>query len=150
MKHAICRNRIRIQIMKLNPIRKEKAAKKRVRGKRKSSENEGKKDYPKAWGQPGDDLWASDEGLRQIILENADLFGIRQLLVPDLGTQLPMTEASVSMVLALLAVAPVVALAVVELLLPIMAVLSKNFAGMEDEREASLEQNMRKKMTVAE
>jgi hypothetical protein len=31
-----------------------------------------------------------------------------------------------------------------------MAVLSKNFAGMEDEREASLEQNARKKMMVAE
>jgi hypothetical protein len=41
-------NRIRIQIMELNPIRKKKAAKKRVRGKRKSSEDESKKDYPKA------------------------------------------------------------------------------------------------------
>jgi hypothetical protein len=65
-------------------------------------------------------------------------------------TQLPTTEASVSAVLALLAVAPAAALAAVELLLPIMAALSKNFAGMKDEREASLEQNARKKMTVAE
>jgi hypothetical protein len=30
------------------------------------------------------------------------------------------------------------------------AVLSESFAGMEDEREASLEQNARKKMTAAE
>jgi hypothetical protein len=42
--------------MELNPIRKEKAAKKRVRGKQKSSEDKSKKDYPEAWGQPGDDL----------------------------------------------------------------------------------------------
>jgi hypothetical protein len=61
-------NRIGIQIMKLNPIRKEKAAKKRVRRKRKSSEGESKKDYPKAWGRPGDDLWTGGEGLRRIIL----------------------------------------------------------------------------------
>jgi hypothetical protein len=31
-----------------------------------------------------------------------------------------------------------------------MAALSRNFVGMEDEREASLEQNARKKMTAAE
>jgi hypothetical protein len=30
------------------------------------------------------------------------------------------------------------------------AALSKNFAGMEDEREASLEQHARKKMTAVE
>jgi hypothetical protein len=78
-------NRIRIQIMELNPIRKKKAAKKRVRGKRKSSEDGSKKDYPEAWGQPRDDLWTGDEGLHRIILENADLFGVRELLVSDLG-----------------------------------------------------------------
>jgi hypothetical protein len=70
-------NHIGIPIMELNPIRKEKVAKKRVRGKRKSSEDEGKKDYPEAWGRPGDDLWIGDEGLRRIILENADLLGVR-------------------------------------------------------------------------
>jgi hypothetical protein len=42
--------------MELNPIHKEKATKKRVRGKRKSSEDESKKDYPEALGRPGDDL----------------------------------------------------------------------------------------------
>jgi hypothetical protein len=65
-------------------------------------------------------------------------------------TQLPTTEASVSAVLALLAVAPATALAAVELLLPMVAALSKNFVGMEDEREASLERNTRRKMTAAE
>jgi hypothetical protein len=35
-------------VVELNPIRKEKATKKRVRGKRKPSEHEGKKKYPKA------------------------------------------------------------------------------------------------------
>jgi hypothetical protein len=78
-------NRIRIQIMELNPIRKEKAAKKRVRGKRKSSEDESEKDYSEARGRPGDDLWTGDEGLRQIILENANLFGVQHLLVSNLG-----------------------------------------------------------------
>jgi hypothetical protein len=56
-----------------------------VRGKQKSSEDEGKKDYPEAWERPVNDLWTSDEGLHRIILENADLLGVRQLLVPDLG-----------------------------------------------------------------
>jgi hypothetical protein len=78
-------NRIGIQIMELNPIRKEKAVKKRVRGKRKSPEDESKKDYPEAWGRPGDDLWTRGEGLRRIILQNADLLGARQLLVSDLS-----------------------------------------------------------------
>jgi hypothetical protein len=61
-------NNIGIQIMELNPIRKEKVAKKRVRGKRKSSEDDSKKDYPEAWGRSRDDLWTGGEGLRQIIL----------------------------------------------------------------------------------
>jgi hypothetical protein len=39
-------NRIGIQTMELNPIRKEKAAKKGVRRKRESSEDKGKEDYP--------------------------------------------------------------------------------------------------------
>jgi hypothetical protein len=61
--------------MELNPIRKEKATKKRVRGKQKPSEHEGKKIYPEAWRRPGDDLWTGDEGFHRIILENADLLG---------------------------------------------------------------------------
>jgi hypothetical protein len=63
---------------------------------------------------------------------------------------LPTTEVSAFAVLALLAVRPAAALAAVELLLPMAAALNKNFAGMEDEREASLEQNARKRMTAAE
>jgi hypothetical protein len=58
------------------PIRKEKAAKKGVRRKQESSEDEGKEDYLEAWRWPGDDLWTGDKGLCQIILENADLLGI--------------------------------------------------------------------------
>jgi hypothetical protein len=46
-------------------------------------------------------------------------------------TQLPTMEASVFVVLALLAAVPAAALAAVEPLLPIVAALSKNFAGME-------------------
>jgi hypothetical protein len=78
-------NRIGIQIMELNPICKEKTTKKRVRWKRHPSEHKGKKNYPEAWRPPGDDLWTGDERLRRIVLENADLLGVRQLLVPNLG-----------------------------------------------------------------
>jgi hypothetical protein len=63
-------------------------------------------------------------------------------------TQLPTTEASVSAVLAFLAVAA--APATVKLLLPMAAALSESFARMEDEREASLEQNAREKMMTAD
>jgi hypothetical protein len=71
--------------MKLNPIREKKAMKKRVRGKRQPSEHEGKKNYPEAWRRTGDDFRTDDERLRQIILENADLLGVGQFLVSNLG-----------------------------------------------------------------
>jgi hypothetical protein len=69
-------NHIGIHITKLNPIREKKAAKKRVRRKRESAENEGKEDYPEAWGRLGDDFLTGDERLHQIILEYADLLGV--------------------------------------------------------------------------
>jgi hypothetical protein len=62
--------------MKLNPIREEKAPKKRVWGKRQSSEYGGKKNYPETWRRPGDDLWTGGKRLRRIVLENADLLGV--------------------------------------------------------------------------
>jgi hypothetical protein len=65
-------NHVGIQIMELNPVRKEKAAKKRVRRKRKYPEEEGEKDYPEAWGRPGDDLRTGGEGFHQVILQNAN------------------------------------------------------------------------------
>jgi hypothetical protein len=144
-------NRIRIQIMELNPICEEKAAKKRVRGTRKSSEDEGEKDYPEAWGGRGmisGPAMRDSAGsfLRMLIFLVFDS-SLSPILV---WTQLPTTEVSVSAVLALLAVAPVAALVAVEPLLPMVVALNRNFGGMEDEREASLEQNARKKMTAAE
>jgi hypothetical protein len=57
---------------------------------------------------------------------------------------------SASVALAFFAAAPPVAPAIVELLLPMVAALSKNFAGMEGGRDASLEQNARKKMMAVE
>jgi hypothetical protein len=88
-------NRIAIQIMKLNPICEEKATKKRVWGKRQSSEHEGKKNYPKAWRRPRDDFWTGDKRLRRIVLENADLLGVRELLVPNLGLDLVADDGGV-------------------------------------------------------
>jgi hypothetical protein len=68
-------NCVGIQIMELNPVCKEKTTKKRVRRKRKSPEEEGKKDYPEAWGRPGDNLRTNGEGFRWVILQNANLLG---------------------------------------------------------------------------
>jgi hypothetical protein len=53
-------------------------------------------------------------------------------------------------VLAFFATAPPAAPAAVEFLLPITAMLSENFAGMGGARDASQEQNARKKMTAVE
>jgi hypothetical protein len=61
-------------------------------------------------------------------------------------TQFPTAGWSASVVLAFFAAAP----PVVEFLLPMTAVLSENFAGMGGGRDASQEQNARKKMTAAE
>jgi hypothetical protein len=144
-------NRIRIQIMELNPICEEKASKKRVRGTQKSSEDEGEKDYPEAWGSrwmiSGPAMRDSAGSFLRMLIFLAFDSSLSPILV---WTQLPTTEVSVSAVLALLAVAPVAALATVEPLLPMVVELNRNFGGMEDEREASLEQNARKKMTAAE
>jgi hypothetical protein len=61
--------------MELNPVRNEKAAKKGVRRKRKSPEEEGEKDYPEAWRRPRKDLRTGGEGFRWVILQNANLLG---------------------------------------------------------------------------
>jgi hypothetical protein len=59
-------------------------------------------------------------------------------------------EASVSVVLAFLAAAMAVAPAAVEPLLPIVAALDKNCAGMKIRRCVSQELSARKKKTAAE
>jgi hypothetical protein len=78
-------NRIGIQIVELNPIRKKKAVKKGMRRKRETSEDEGKEDYPEAWWRLGDYFRTGGEALRRIVLENADLLGVGQFLFPNLG-----------------------------------------------------------------
>jgi hypothetical protein len=65
-------------------------------------------------------------------------------------TQSPTAGGSASAVLAFFAAASPAAPVVVELLLPMTAVLNKNFTGMGGRRDASQEQSARKKMTVAE
>jgi hypothetical protein len=78
-------NGVGIQIVELNPVSKEKTSEERMRGKRKPSKEKSEKDYPKARRWPGYDFWTGGENLRQIILQEADLLGARQLLVADLG-----------------------------------------------------------------
>jgi hypothetical protein len=78
-------NGVGIQVMELNPIRKKKAAKERMKGKRESPEEECKENYPEACRWPGNDFWTSDENFRRIVLQETDLLGACQLLVSELG-----------------------------------------------------------------
>jgi hypothetical protein len=135
--------------MKLNPIRKEKATKKRVWGKRQPSEHEGKKNYPKAWRRPGDDIWTGDERLRQIILENADLLGVRQLLVPNLGLDPVADDGGVGVRgLGPLSSGAGGGAGRGRACLPHSGGAQQELYGNGDEREALLEQDARKKMTA--
>jgi hypothetical protein len=78
-------NSVGIQIMELNPVSKEETPEERMRRKRKPSKEKSEKNYPKSHRWTGYDFWASGENLRRIILQEADLLGVRQLLVTDLG-----------------------------------------------------------------
>jgi hypothetical protein len=74
-----------IQIVKLNPIRKEEPAEEWMRRKRKSTKKEGEEEYsePRRWS--GNDLWPGDVDLRRVVFEDADLGGILQVLLQELG-----------------------------------------------------------------
>jgi hypothetical protein len=61
-------NGVGIQVVELNPIRKQKVAKKRIKGKRESPEEECEENYPEACRWPGNDFWTGDEDFRQIVL----------------------------------------------------------------------------------
>jgi hypothetical protein len=50
------KNSVGIQIVKLNPIGKEKTSKERIRGKRKPPKEKCKKDYSEAHGWTGNNL----------------------------------------------------------------------------------------------
>jgi hypothetical protein len=78
-------NSVGIQIMELNPIRKEETPEERMRGKRKPLKEKSEKNYPEARRWPGYDFRAGGENLHRIILQEADLLGARQLSVADLG-----------------------------------------------------------------
>jgi hypothetical protein len=77
-----------IQIMKLNPVGKEKPAEERMRGKRKPSEKKSKEEYPEARGWPGNDFRSDDENFHRIILQDANFLGALQLLLQEFGLDL--------------------------------------------------------------
>jgi hypothetical protein len=92
-----------------------------------------------------------DEGLRRVILENADLLGVRQLFVPNLGLD-PITDDGGVGVRGL---GPLSGGAGSGACRGLASFAHDGSAQLElcgngDEREASLEQNARKKMTAAE
>jgi hypothetical protein len=70
-----------IQIMKLNPVRKEESAEEGMWRKRESSEKEGEEKYPEARGWSRNDFWASDENFRWVILQDANFLGALQFLL---------------------------------------------------------------------
>jgi hypothetical protein len=78
-------NSVGIQIVKLNPVGKEKTSKERMRGKQKSPKKKCKKDYPEARGWTGKDFRADGKSLRRIVLQDADLLGALQVLLLDVG-----------------------------------------------------------------
>jgi hypothetical protein len=78
-------NSVGIQIMDLNPVRKEETPEESMRRKQKPSKEKIKKNYPEARRWTGYDFWASSENLYQIILQEADFLGVHQLLVAALG-----------------------------------------------------------------
>jgi hypothetical protein len=58
-----------IQVMELNPICKQEAAKKRVEGERESSEKECEEKYPESWRWLGYDLRTSGKHFRWVVLQ---------------------------------------------------------------------------------
>jgi hypothetical protein len=74
-----------IQIVKLNPVRKEESAEEGMRRKRESSEKEGEEKYSEARGWSRNDFWPSNENFHWVILEDANFLGALQFLLQELG-----------------------------------------------------------------
>jgi hypothetical protein len=74
-----------IQIVDLNPVSKEELAEEQMRRKRKPSEEESEEDYPESRGRPRGDFWPSNVNFCWVILQDADLCGILQILFQKLG-----------------------------------------------------------------
>jgi hypothetical protein len=74
-----------IQIVELNLVSKKESTKERMRWKRKPSKVEGKEDYPESRGRPRDDFWPSDVNFCWVILQDAGLRGVLQILLQKLG-----------------------------------------------------------------
>jgi hypothetical protein len=70
-----------IQIVKLNPISKEEPEEEWMWGKRKSLEKEGEVKYLESRGWSRNDFWPGDVDFRRIILQDADLGGVLQVLL---------------------------------------------------------------------
>jgi hypothetical protein len=63
------KNGVGIQVVKLNPICKQKTTKERMRGKLESLEEECEENYPEARRRPGYDFWTGGENFRWIVLQ---------------------------------------------------------------------------------
>jgi hypothetical protein len=77
-----------IQIVKLNPVRKEESAEEGMRRKRESSEKEGEQKYSEARGWSRNDFWPNNENFHWVILEDANFLGALQFLLQELGLDL--------------------------------------------------------------
>jgi hypothetical protein len=85
---------------------------------------------PRILEGPGYDLRTGGANFRRVVLQQANLVGACQLPVTNLGLDpIPTLGGSASAVLIFFMATPPVAPAVVELLLPITAALSRNFTG---------------------
>jgi hypothetical protein len=71
--------------VELNPVSKKKPAEEWMRRKRKPSEKECEEEYLESRGWPRDNLWPGDADLCWVILQNAVLGGVLQILLQELG-----------------------------------------------------------------
>jgi hypothetical protein len=78
-------NSVGSQIVKLNPVGKEKTSEERMRGKQKPPKEKCKKKYLEACRWLGYDFRTGGENFHRIVLQDANILGARQLPVSDLG-----------------------------------------------------------------
>jgi hypothetical protein len=77
--------KIGIQIVEMNPVRKENPVKEGMRGKRESPQQESYENYPESKRRPGNNLGTGGERFRRGVIEKTHLLSLRQLLVSNFG-----------------------------------------------------------------
>jgi hypothetical protein len=67
--------------MDLNPVYKKESAEEFMQRKGKPAEDKSKKEYPQSCGRLRDDFWPADANLHGVILQDAGLRDLLQILL---------------------------------------------------------------------